>query len=65
MRSTITSGRQSGKGVWVSHLEALVAESYRNGRRAGHEDAIDAYTRLVINDECKCVQCLREALEIP
>ena len=48
--------------IKVSHLEALLTESYRNGRRAGREEVFEARRRLVDNDEHACEDCVRDEL---
>ncbi len=32
-------------------------------RERGHQDAVDALTRLVAEDLCRCINCLSEELE--
>ncbi len=46
--------------VEVSHLQALITESYRNGRRQGREDVFEARRRLVDNEEHACEDCVRD-----
>lgn len=59
-RASFSTGRQFGKSVLVSHLEDLLAESYRNGRRQGREDVFEARRRLVDRDEHACEDCVRD-----
>lgn len=60
-----TTRDHRGCAVCNAHAEQRATREahYQAGRRRGHQDAVEALSTLVVEDLCRCINCLSEALE--
>ncbi len=58
----------TGIGKMIATLQAMgyvvrEAPDFEAALQAERERVYAAYTSLIVNDECHCIQCLRDAVE--